>query len=144
MSVKVRLSRGQLNYFRAMTRKAAPKEIQAFLEGEVISPELTVIDRFHYPVKYADHTPTQVAWYMEEYQEVVKRAEERGKRIVGFIHSHPEWDAVLSPDDYNLCITDMHHICGICSTTGVKTRVRFWVMNSALPCEIEYGSHKRI
>ena len=78
-------------------------------------------------------------WYLEEYRTVRERAEERGKRIVGDIHSHPNWDAVMSEDDYNGCVEEGFRICGICSTQGRKTRVRFWTPSSALPCEIKYA-----
>jgi proteasome lid subunit RPN8/RPN11 len=144
MSIKVRLSKGALNYFRKMARECK-NEIQALLVGEVVSPTLIVIDSFIYPKSYAVQKPNTVGWYLDEYQEVKKKAEERGRRIVGFIHSHPNWDAVLSPDDYKICITDMHRVCGICSTDPEKgkTRVRFWVMDSALPCEIVYAKSTR-
>lgn len=142
MPIKVRLSKGQLNYFRRMVLKDAPNEIQAFLEGEVVSPGLIVIDQFHYPKSYWIQSPHRVGWYYPEYQAVVKAAEERGRRIVGFIHSHPEWDGVMSPDDYKICITDMHRVCGIVSTDKRKTRVRFWVTDSPLPCEIVYAETK--
>lgn len=142
MSIKVRLSKGQIDYFRKLSRKSL-NEIQAFLIGEVVSPNLIVIDEFVYPKKYAVQKPNTCGWYLDEYQEVKAKAEERGRRVVGFIHSHPEWDAVLSPADYKICITDMHRVCGIVSTYSGKTRVRFWVMDSALPCEIVYAKNPR-
>lgn len=142
MSIKVRLSKGQLDYCRKLSRESA-NEIQAFLIGEVVSPNLIVIDEFVYPKKYALQRPNTCGWYLDEYQEVKAKAEERGRRVVGFIHSHPEWDAVVSPDDYKICITDMHRVCGIVSIYSGKTRVRFWVMDSALPCEIVYAKNPR-
>lgn len=137
MKCKVRIKRNQLNYFRSRVRGNNLEE-QALLVGEVVSPTLTVIDRIEYAKDYAVHKPNEVRWYLAEYEQVKRSAEERGKRIVGDIHSHPNWDAVMSPGDYRSHIEDGHRICGLCSTQGRKTRVRFWIAESALPCEIEY------
>ena len=104
----------------------------------MISPSLTVIESFAYPKQYHTQTETEVAWLVEEHQAVERSAEERGKRIVGEIHSHPEWDAVMSKDDYRSHIEEGRRICGICSIMGRKTRVRFWVAESALPVTLEY------
>lgn len=140
MSIKVRLSKGQLDYFRRKAR-ATSNEILAYLVGEVVSPTLTVIDGFEYPKRYASSTPEEVAWYTVDYELVKKKAEGRGRRIVGFIHSHPYPDAsvVMSPDDYKICIKEMFRLCGICTTDASgRTEVKFWVMDSAVPCKREY------
>lgn len=141
MQNKVRLKKGALAHFRKLARNS-PNEILAYMIGTVVSPNLIVVDEFAYTKKYHTSTPEQVCWMYDDKQKVARRAEERGKVIVGFIHSHPNWDAVLSPDDYNACITDMFRVCGIVSTENKKTRVRFWYMDSALPCEIIYEKNK--
>lgn len=141
MRNKVRLKKGQLAYFRKLARESK-NEIQAFLIGEIVNKNLIVIDEFAYPPQYAMQTPEKVQWYTADFEKVRQRAEERGKCIVGFIHSHPNWDAVLSPPDYDICIKDMHALCGIVSTHGRHTSVRFWVMDSALDCEIVYEKKK--
>lgn len=138
MTAKVRVHKGQLNYFRAKARETNC-EIQAYLIGEVVSPDLTVVDEFAYPVEYAVQKPNQVRWFQDEYERVKRSAEERGKRVVGDIHSHPNWDAVMSPTDYKSHIEEGYRICGLCSTIDRKTRIRFWVAESALPCAIEYA-----
>jgi proteasome lid subunit RPN8/RPN11 len=137
MRAKVRIKKSQLDYFRAKARETN-LEIQALLIGEVVSPELTVVEQFVYPTEYAIQKPNEVSWYQDEWNLVKRSAEERGKRVVGDIHSHPNWDAVLSPNDYRAHIEEGLRICGICSTQGRKTRVRFWIAESALPCAIEY------
>ncbi len=142
MTSKVRLKKGSLVYFSKLARKS-PNEIQAFLIGTVVNQGLIEIDEFVYPKEYAISTPSQVCWFQKDYEVIQKRAEERGKRVVGFIHSHPEGDVVMSPADYNVCITDMHRLCGVCSIENKKAYVRFWVMDCALPCEIEYAKTKR-
>lgn len=142
MVAKVRVRKAQLDYFRAKARDTN-LEIQAYLIGEVVSPLLTVVEEFAYPKEYALQKPNEVCWYQHEYEEVKRSAEERGKRIVGDIHSHPNWDAVMSPTDYKAHIEEGYRVCGLCSTMGRKTRVRFWVAESALPCEIEYAKTKK-
>lgn len=137
MRAKVRIKKSQLDYFRSKAR-ATNLEIQALLIGEVVSPELTVIESFAYPLHYAEQKPNAVRWYQDEYDAVKRSAERRGKRIVGDIHSHPNWDAVLSPSDYQSHIEEGMRVCGICSTMNRKTRVRFWIAESALPCEVEW------
>ena len=138
---KVKLVKNHLDVFRRMARKS-PLEIQAYLVGEVVSPSLTVIDRFAYTSEYGTQTRGKVAWYRADYDRVQREAEERGRRIVGQIHSHPNWDAVMSSDDFNVCIAGGLRICGIVSTDGRKTRARFWVMDSPVPCDIVYAKKK--
>ena len=138
MKNKIRVDKNALNYFRRLARNE-PREIQAFLAGNVISPELTVIKNFYYTKEYADQTTEMVRWWAEDFERVQKNAEENGLRIVGDLHSHPSWDAVLSPDDYRGLIESGFRISGICSVMNNRTRVRFWIAESALPCSIEYA-----
>src|SRR5581483_1739915 len=117
-------------------------EIHAYLVGEVVSPSLTVVDEFIYPKEYHTQKYNEVRWYAEDYERAKEKAESKGKRIVGDIHSHPNWDAVMSLTDYRSHIEEGFRICGVCSTMGRKTRVRFWVAESALPCKLEYSTKK--
>ena len=134
---KVKLKKGALDYFRQLARKT-PLEIHAYLIGEIVSPTLVVVDKFAYPKRYEVQTPANVGWFGEDFIALKNRVEQAGKRIVGDIHSHPEWDAVMSPDDHRGAIIDALRVCGICSVYGGKTRVRFWVPESSLPCELIY------
>ena len=137
MSPTVRIKKTQLDYFRALAREN-PKEIQALLVGTVVNPDLIVVSRIVYPKEYACQTTGSVAWLIAEYDKVAADAAKDDLRIVGTIHSHPNWDAVLSPDDHKGHISEGHRVSGICSIMGRKTRVRFWLAESALPCRIEY------
>lgn len=141
MHNQVRIRKGQLDRFRRVARDSR-LEVLAFLIGEVVSPQLTVIDSIEYAPEYGYQTRTSVSWYVRDYERVKHRAEERGKRIVGFIHSHPRWDAVMSAADYRFCQAHDYRVCGIVSTHRRKTRARFWVMDSALPCEVVYAKKK--
>lgn len=138
MRPKIRVNKSALDYFRKKARDTN-LEIQAYLIGEVVSPALTVVEEFVYPKSYHTQTTCEVNWFFEEYEAVKRSAEERGKRIVGDIHSHPNWDAVMSPTDYESHIEEGFRVCGLCSTMGRKTRVRFWVTESALPLQVEYA-----
>lgn len=141
MQSTVRVNKNQAAYFRKLALAEANKsgrEIQAYMIGHVVSPVLTVIDEFKYPKKYATQTTQAVQWYQDEYELVEKAAEAVGKRVVGDAHSHPAWDAVLSPTDYQSCIKEGYRIAGICSIQNGRTRLRFWIVESALPLKIEY------
>jgi len=142
MSNRVKLKKSQLDYFRKLARKS-DKEIMAYLVGEVKAKDLIVIDSFEYTKDYHTQTEQQVSWYVTEYNKVRERAEERGKSVIGYIHTHPQWDAVMSPVDYEGCVRDMHPLCGITSVNKGKTRTRFWVMDSSLPCDVIYVEEKR-
>jgi proteasome lid subunit RPN8/RPN11 len=140
MKCKVRIRKNALNYFRKLARESQPLEIQAYLIGKVINPELVVVTDIRYTKEYAEQTTSTVGWWLKDFEEVKREAEERGCRIVGDIHSHPNWDAVLSPSDYKSQIESGFRVCGICSTIDRKTRVRFWIAESSLPCDIEYDT----
>lgn len=137
MKTEVRLKRGALTHFRKLARNS-PNELMALLIGEVVSDKLTVIDSFEYPTEYAESTPRRVVWYQSEQERVQKKAEARGRRVVGFIHSHPRWDAVMSPSDAEVVLYYGYRVCGIVSIHDRKTRTRFWVTDSCLPSEIKY------
>lgn len=135
---KVKLKKSHLDRFRRLARES-PLEIQAYMVGEVVSPTLTVVDNFAYTHEYGLQTRDQAAWFRRDYERVRKQAEERGRRIIGSIHSHPDLgDAVLSPGDYESCIAEGHRVCGIVSSDHGHTSVRFWVMDCALPADIVY------
>ena len=137
----VRVKRAQAAYFRKLAlreARATGKEIQAYLVGHVVNPTLTVIEEFHYPKKYFTQTVGEVSWFADDYAAVKTAAEIKGKRVIGDAHSHNEWDAVLSPTDYKSHIEEGFRIAGICSINKNRTRLRFWVAESALPLRIEY------
>ena len=137
----VRVNRNQAAYFRRLAlaeAKKSGKEVQAYLIGHVVSPTLTVVEEFCYTRKYALQTTGEVQWFNDDYEVVKKRAADTSKRIVGDAHSHPDWDAVLSPTDYRSHIEEGYRIAGICSIQNGRTRLRFWVAESALPLKIEY------
>lgn len=138
MFSKVRVSKSALDYFRRKAREASPLEIEAFLTGKVLSLNEVEILNFHYPKNYLSQTKDQVQWSTEEYDALKIKADANNLRIIGSIHSHPEWDAVMSSSDYSAYVTDQLIICGICSINNKKTRVRFWTPTSALPCRIVY------
>lgn len=142
MQSTVRVKRTQAAYFRKLAlaeAKKSKKEIQAYLIGRVVSPELTVVDQFCYTRQYAVQTTGKVQWFQDEYEKRVEAvAAASDKRVVGDAHSHPDWDAVMSPVDYQSHIKEGFRLCGICSIQNGRTRLRFWVAESALPLKIEY------
>jgi proteasome lid subunit RPN8/RPN11 len=106
--------------------------------GEIVSPSFVKVEYFAYPAAYEKQTSGGVKWYNDEFDALRRRALLEGRVVIGDIHSHPQWDAVMSPADYESAVIDALRICGICSVYGSKTRVRFWVPDCALPCEIVY------
>jgi len=134
---KVKVRKSSLDYFRKLARKS-PYEIEAYLIGEVVTPHLVIVEQFCYTKEYAEQTTSSVQWRLSELDRVRRLAEKKGKKIVGSIHSHPQWDAVLSEDDHIGQLKEGLRILGVCSVMGTKTRVRFWLNDSSLPCEIKY------
>lgn len=137
MICKVKLNKHQLDYFRRKARESK-YEILAYLIGRVVSQRLTVVEKFEYTNDYEVQDSGHVKWKDNEYAKIKADAEADGLRVLGDIHTHPDWDAVLSPRDYKTHIEEGSRITGICSVIGNKTRVRFWLAESSLPCEIEY------
>ena len=137
MEATVHVSKAALEYFRKKARNC-PCEIQAYLIGKFRHPNQFHITEIVHAHKYEIQTSDCVQPTGEEFSRAKTLAEERGLRIIGDIHSHPEWDAVMSPADHQACLEDGLQICGIVSVRERRTRVRFWLVNSALPCEIKY------
>ena len=135
--IKVKLDKNQLAHFRKLAR-TTPLEVHAYLVGEIVSPSLVKVDSFVYPIEYKIQTIDSVQWSAEEFGALHRQALAENRSVVGDIHSHPQWDAVMSPADYSGAVVDALRVCGICSVYGSKTRVRFWVPDCALPCEIVY------
>lgn len=135
--VKVKVRKGALDYFRRLAR-STPLEIQSYLVGEVLSPTEVRIDYFAYPKEYHTQTSNSVVWTREEFDALRVKAQNEGLQVFGDIHTHPAWDSVMSPDDYKGAIVEGLRICGICSVNNNRTRVRFWIPDSALCCQIVY------
>lgn len=138
MFSKVRVRKGALDYFRKLARESSPLEIQAYLAGIVTSINEVEITDFLYTKEYHTQTIHQVAWRTDEYDRLKDKIESEGKKIIGEIHSHPNWDAVMSPADFDGSVTQQLIICGICSINDKRTRVRFWTPTCSLPCTILY------
>jgi len=138
MFSRVRIKKGALNNFRQRARESFPLEIHAYLLGQVKSVNEIEVTDIRYPREYNLQTGNSVQWTADEYANLKERAAAANKLIVGDLHSHPSWDAVMSEQDYKACILDSLNICGICSVYDKKTRVRFWTPTSSLPCEIIY------
>jgi len=138
MMTKIRVKLGQMNYFRARARSAAPLEIQAYLIGVVTSPELTIVRAFAYARQYEKQETGTVSWTNEEFERVKKSAEKGGMVVVGDIHSHPNYWPVLSPHDHAMHIVAQHRVSGVYAFMERKSTVCFWSHDSALPMGIEY------
>lgn len=137
MECIVRIRKGQLDYFRKLAR-ATNKEILAYLVGKVVNPELTIVDKVCYTNNYASQTETEVQWYLADYNKIREDAEGKGLRVIGDLHSHPNWWPILSPKDLKSHIADGNRVSGVCSVIKGKTHVFFWIQESSLPCVIEY------
>lgn len=139
MFTKVRVRKSALDHFRRRARESYPLEIHAYLLGTVNSVNELEITDFKYPKNYSIQTGNNVQWTADEYANLKERAARANVQIIGDIHSHPNWDAVMSEQDYKACILDSLIVCAICSITKDKrTRVRFWTPTSSLPCTILY------
>jgi proteasome lid subunit RPN8/RPN11 len=137
MRTKVKVSKNQLNYFRKLARNS-DKEIEAYLVGEVVSPELTVVKRIVYTKKYLEQTPGGVCWRVEDIQALKVTAEEQGFSVIGSIHSHPNYWPIVSGLDHTSHVQEQMRVMGVCATMNRKTMVCFWVTESCLPCKIIY------
>lgn len=133
----LRIKRAQLAYFRALARNSK-KEVLAYFLGEVVSPELAVVKQLYYPKEFSLQTACAVTASPEETVKVYALAESLGMRVIGTIHSHPDWVPVLSPTDYKEHIKMGDRLSAVVGVIGRKTRVYFWVAESALPLKIEY------
>jgi proteasome lid subunit RPN8/RPN11 len=137
MEATVYISKSALDYFRSKARDC-PHEIQAYLVGDYVHPNKYIVKALVHPREYAIQTSACVQPSGEDYARAKQLALDEGMRIIGDIHTHPNADPVMSVPDYEACMADGLQICGIVSVRGRKTQVRFWMANSALPCEVSY------
>jgi proteasome lid subunit RPN8/RPN11 len=139
---KVRIKKSQLDRFRKLAREQAPLEIQAYLVGDVVSPDLVSVDRFAYTRDYEKQTSGEVQWGTEAINELRKQVIKEGKTIVGDIHSHPNHWPIMSSVDYRGALIDSLMVCGICSVyksnKKMLSKMLFWTPTSSLPCEVIY------
>ena len=133
--MKVSIRKNQLDYFRKKAR-ATPLEIYACLVGKMVGSTVKVV-RVEYP-ELALQTPVSVAPTAVGYNDIRDRALEEDLRVVGTLHSHPNYLPVLSKDDFAGHLQDGDLVTGIVEVTNRKTRVAFWCVGSPLPCEIEH------
>jgi proteasome lid subunit RPN8/RPN11 len=134
--VQVVISKTALNHFRNKARNS-DKEIMVYMIGRVDGSGV-VVDRLVYPTRYAHQTRTAVSWLLDEYRKVALDAEESGKVLVGFLHSHPDGSHYMSSADLAVCVADNLVVCGIVSIHGRTTRVSFWSVDSPVPCVITH------
>jgi proteasome lid subunit RPN8/RPN11 len=138
----VHISKNALDYFRRKARSTS-NEILAYLIGEIRYPNTIIVNSLEHVKQYAVQTHNNVQPSDEEFTRVKLLAEEQGRRIVGDIHSHPSSEAIMSEPDYQACLEDGLQLCGIVGVNGQKTDVKFWTINSALPCEVSYEKTTR-
>jgi len=137
VALKIKVKRGAEAHFRKQALHSTTEEM-AYLIGEVVSPTLVRVDHWRYPdeFKLKDQKNVQATQAAEDR---IKVWTEKHKRmIVGTIHSHPNWEAVLSPDDHKGHIEQCHRVSGVCAVRNNRTRVLYWIAESSLPCEVEY------
>jgi proteasome lid subunit RPN8/RPN11 len=139
--VEVWLHRGQLDYFRAKARNS-PNEIYVTLVGKQVSKSAVHILYFIHP-KDSDYelsTPSAVTVSADFVANCEQDAKAEDLKVVGSIHTHPNWPPILSPTDHKNHIEAGDKISGIVEVTKGRTRVAFWQHGSALRCTIKYFS----
>jgi len=139
----VRLYKSQLDYFRRKARNN-PNEIYAVLVGRHASKSELEIHYFIHPKAhdYEKATPTEVTVSADFLIECEEDAREHSLKVVGSIHSHPNWPPILSPTDHAGHIESGDRVSGVVEVTKGRTRVAFWRHDSSLRCTIKYWSPK--
>jgi proteasome lid subunit RPN8/RPN11 len=137
MPVRVRIRKGQLDYFRKKAREASPNEIYALLIGKNTSKWEVVVERVYYPV-LDESTPSYVKANGVSIQNAEEEANREGFKIVGSIHSHPNWPPIMSPHDHKSHIEEGDRVSGIVEVTNGRTRVAFWRHDTSLRLDLEY------
>lgn len=135
--MKVRLHRGQLSYFRRRARESGPNEIFAYLIGRNISPKTVIVQHFFYPA-LDESTPECVVPNKDDEDNIAIDVVKKGQKVLGTIHSHPDYWPILSRTDHQSHVTDQHRISGVYAWLKGKSKVVFWTAESSLPCQIEY------
>ena len=138
MDSKVVVKKSALDYFRQKARKSQ-FEIHAYLIGLYVHPNKFIISSIEHAREYEVQTKDCVQPAGKEFVRVKALADSQGKRVIGDLHSHPDYEAVMSPADHKACLEDGLQLCGIVSVIKGKTKVRFWTVNSALSCDIKYA-----
>jgi proteasome lid subunit RPN8/RPN11 len=132
----VSINRNELDYFRTRARNSH-NEIHAYLIGSVSKNRITV-DGIVHSHDLDLQTPSTVQPSEYDYQQAKAVGEYLNRKIIGDIHSHPNSDPEMSDADHKAAIEDELTVCGIVSVRKRRTKVRFWLVNSSLSCDIDY------
>jgi proteasome lid subunit RPN8/RPN11 len=132
----VRVKKHQLLYFKRKAIKS-DVEVYAFLIGLKVAPNLVEVHKFKYPkLKYATVDAVEVDPDVYEYWD--EKAKDDGLVVLGGIHSHVNWTQEMSHQDHTNHKANCEKISGIVGVIGGKAWINFWVVDSSLPCKVEY------
>lgn len=132
----VRLHKSQLDYARRKAR-STPNEIYGLLFGHLVNAQCAEIHKITYP-KLDTSTPNGVDINPASLEEHIEDAAEDGHKLIGGIHSHPNYIPVMSKTDHCNHKEWEDTLSGIISIINRKTTVCFWTADSSLPAEIKY------
>lgn len=134
--MNVYIKKHHLAYFRKKARETS-NEILAVLLGFVYPNDGVEVVKLSYPILDVS-TPNSVHANEESFRDIEKNALLNGLKILGSIHTHPNYIPVMSGMDYDDFKNNKEIIAGIVEVTDNKTRVVFWCGDTPLPCKIKY------
>ena len=124
--VTIHIPRGLVASFRRIAKQTYPNEAFAYLVGEVTARGV-VVEGLAHPSYNA--SPTAVNVSASEHARLVK--EVKPSRLVGTIHSHPEWSAEPSTHDIRnaaQCGEVVYGVMAVWEEGGrLRTRCEFYL-----------------
>lgn len=136
--MKIEISKKALERFKKYASRKYPNETFAILLGRKLADDIYSIREIHVP-KIKESTYQYV---IPDYDDVNRIIKEHELDYFGEIHSHPQFGAIVSREDYKYWDKSLTPIIGILSIRKRQsyktTELFFWQKNSACPIQYKY------
>lgn len=137
----ITFEKGIVERMISQARQELPNECCGILAGRKNGDDIEIIEI--YPVKNIDESPEHFSMDPKEQFQVYYTIRDRGLKLLGNYHSHPETPSRPSREDIRLA-HDPEAVYGILSLAEAEPVLKFFYIKEGLPAELtlsikEYG-----
>lgn len=127
------LEKGIIERMTSQARQELPNECCGILAGRKNGEDIEIIEI--YPMKNIDESPEHFSMDPKEQFQVYYDIRDRGLKLLGNYHSHPETPSRPSQEDIRLA-HDPEAVYAILSLAGSDPVLKFFYIKEGLPAEL--------